>query len=129
MFSDKSLILNRLKIALKCKTNADLAKQLGIAPNTLTNWYKRNTLDYDLIFSKCVHLSVDWLLTGEGNMLRSAAVESASSCSKCADMARRIDELQYIIDVQKELITELKEKEKRDAWRPGAGHASVADVG
>ncbi|MDY0215393.1 MAG: helix-turn-helix domain-containing protein [Bacteroidales bacterium] len=131
MFSDKSLILNRLKFALKCKTNADLAKQLGIAPNTLTNWYKRNTLDYDLIFSKCVHLSVDWLLTGTGSMLRNAVATDAThsidmQCNVCKQKDKRIEELHYIIDVQRELIQELKEKGEEDRDAP---NASCADVG
>lgn len=67
---DKALILNRIKFAQNFKSNADLAKFLEIAPNTLTNWYTRNTIDYDLIFSKCKHLNADWLLNGEGEMLK-----------------------------------------------------------
>ena len=48
------------------------ANFLGVAPSTISSWLARNTIDYDLIFAKCENLSSDWLLTGEGNMLRQA---------------------------------------------------------
>lgn len=47
------------------------ANYLGVAPSTISSWLSRNTLDYDLIFAKCEKISPDWLLTGEGEMLRS----------------------------------------------------------
>ena len=48
------------------------ANFLGVAPSTISSWLARNTIDYDLIFAKCENLSSDWLLTGEGDMLRQA---------------------------------------------------------
>lgn len=48
--------------------NAQFAKLLGVSPQTISAWISRNTLDYDLIFTKCVGLSPKWLLTGEGDM-------------------------------------------------------------
>lgn len=48
--------------------NAQFAKFLGVSPQTISAWISRNTLDYDLIFTKCVGLSPRWLLTGEGEM-------------------------------------------------------------
>ena len=46
------------------------AYKLGIKPQTINTWLTRNTLDVYLIYSKCEHLSGDWLLTGEGEMLK-----------------------------------------------------------
>lgn len=46
------------------------AKMIGVAPSTISSWLSRDTIDYDLLFAKCEKLSSDWLLTGEGNMLR-----------------------------------------------------------
>ena len=48
--------------------NAQFAKLLGVSPQTISAWISRNTLDYDLIFTKCGGLSPQWLLTGEGEM-------------------------------------------------------------
>lgn len=66
---DKTLILNRLKKINNFSTDIDLANFLGISKSTLSNWYKRNSIDYDLVFSKCEQrVNRDWLLTGRGNM-------------------------------------------------------------
>ena len=48
------------------------AKNLGIAPSTISSWLVRDTFDYDLLFAKCENISAEWLLTGKGRMLRSA---------------------------------------------------------
>jgi len=55
------------------------AKYLGVAPSTISTWISRNSLDYDLIFAKCKNISPNWLLTGEGAMLKN---EIASSSGK-----------------------------------------------
>lgn len=68
---DKPLVLDRIKEYYKLKGNAELARFLGVAPNTITNWYGRKTFDIDVIYTKCVDIDMNWLLTGEGNMLRS----------------------------------------------------------
>ena len=47
------------------------AKEIGVAPSTISSWLARDTMDYDLLFAKCKKISPDWLLTGEGPMLRS----------------------------------------------------------
>ncbi len=79
MVFDKELILNRIKEAYNFKNSAELADFLGIARNTLTNWYKRNSIDYDLVFSKCEHLNIDWLITGKGQMLRGEYINSPNT--------------------------------------------------
>lgn len=68
---DKPLVLDRIKEYYKLKGNAELARFLGVAPNTITNWYGRKTFDIDVIYTKCVDMDMNWLLTGEGNMLSS----------------------------------------------------------
>ncbi|WP_302559472.1 helix-turn-helix domain-containing protein [Phocaeicola coprocola] len=67
---DKPLVLDRIKEYYKLKGNAELARFLGVAPNTITNWYGRKTFDIDVIYTKCVDIDMNWLLTGEGNMIR-----------------------------------------------------------
>lgn len=68
---NKSEVLNRIKEHFGLKSNAKLAAFLGIAPTTLSSWYSRDTFDLDIIYSKCVDLNLDWLLTGRGTMLLS----------------------------------------------------------
>lgn len=65
---DKSSVLDRIKSHYSLKGNADLARFLGVAPNTITNWYGRKTFDLDTIYTKCVGIDMHWLLTGEKNI-------------------------------------------------------------
>lgn len=67
------------------------AKKLGISPQTINSWIIRNSYNVDLIYSKCNEVSSDWLLTGNGNMLRDdkpatdvqKPVEGNSNIGKC----------------------------------------------
>lgn len=65
------MILNAIKKHYKFKSDAEFARFLGIKPNSLSNWYTRNTMDYERVFSKCVEIDGNWLLSGQGQMLRS----------------------------------------------------------
>ena len=64
---NKTLILNRIKEACGFTKDGELADFLGINKSTLANWYSRNSIDFDLVFSKCENISVDWLLFGIGD--------------------------------------------------------------
>ena len=75
---DKSLIINKIKEEKKFKTDADLASYLGIAPNTLSNWRVRNTLDYDLIISKWEDINANWLITGKGSVYKDTPTKQKS---------------------------------------------------
>ena len=66
---DKLLILNRIKEYKNFSSDRELADFLGITTQNLSNWKSRNTIDYDLIFTKCVDINFSWLLTGKGQMI------------------------------------------------------------
>lgn len=112
--NDKSLILNEIKSHLKYTKDAELAEFLGIKPNTLSNWKTRNTLDYDLIITKCEFVNGDWLLTGKGEMLRENATamlqESAPIPAQFIEGLSTKD--QRIIELQEKQIALLEEKVK-----------------
>lgn len=102
---DKKQILNRFKQAKKITSDIELAHFLGISRGTLSNWKARNSLDFDLLFSKCEHESIHWLVTGEGEIFYSskpekevpAIVEPAASTDALkmiADLARENGQLQ-----------------------------------
>ena len=71
---DKTLILNKIKTYLKIEKNTDFAEFLEIKPTTLAMWYKRNTFDIELLFKKCEFIDANWLLTGQGEMLKNAPI-------------------------------------------------------
>lgn len=68
---NKSQILKIIKDHYNFKSDADFARFLGVKPQVLSNWYARNTFDYEILYTKCVDLNLDWLFTGEGSMLKS----------------------------------------------------------
>ena len=64
------LIINDLMNHYNMKNYSAFAKFLEISPTTLSSWISRDSLDYDFIYSKCVGVSGDWLLTHEGDAFR-----------------------------------------------------------
>lgn len=48
---------------------AKMARLLGISPQSISTWLSRNTFDYELIYSNCVGISPEWLLSGKGKMV------------------------------------------------------------
>jgi hypothetical protein len=67
---DKSLILNQIKNHLGIESEAAFARFLGITPQTLNNWHKRDTFDLATVYTKCLCLEPHWLITGEGEMIK-----------------------------------------------------------
>jgi hypothetical protein len=65
-------VMNRLKTYTKAKSFNALADMLGLSSSNFANLKKRNSVPYDKIleFSKSHNVSMDWLLTGEGTMLK-----------------------------------------------------------
>ncbi len=82
--------------------NAQFAKLLGVSPQTISAWISRNTLDYDLIYTKCVGISPQWLLTGEGDMFsntkgkRIPLYDDAATIGGYNDVVANVDEASRI---------------------------------
>lgn len=72
-YMDKKKILKALIMHYADGNQTQFATILGIKPQTITSWLSRNTFDIDLIYAKCVNVSADWLLLGEGPMFRNEA--------------------------------------------------------
>lgn len=85
MRSKKSqAVLARLKQITGTKSDASLSSALQISPQTLSSWKGRDSTPYSL----CVEIaqsrgvSLDWLLLGEGPILRHSAAVNASELSQ-----------------------------------------------
>lgn len=60
----KTKILDRIKLHYNLKGNSELADFLGVKKSTISNWYARNTIDFDLIFLKCEDMDFKYLISG-----------------------------------------------------------------
>lgn len=70
---DKQSMLNQLVQYYGHGKKNQFANKLGVKPQTINTWLSRNTFDTELIYAKCEGISADWLLTGQGKMLKSDA--------------------------------------------------------
>lgn len=78
-FLSKEGIIDRLKMVVKVNTDSELANAIGVSKSTISNWKNRKSIDYDLVFSFCEHINLDWLLTGKGDMLKTNGTDNQNS--------------------------------------------------
>ena len=67
---NKTQMLERLIHYYTKGNKAQFAKRLGVSAQTISAWITRNTCDIELIYAKCRDINPQWLLTGEGPMLK-----------------------------------------------------------
>ncbi len=67
---------------------AQFSKLLGVSPQTISAWGARNTFDAELIYAKCVDVSAEWLLKGEGPMLRPSPSSAPDTVAHVARKSR-----------------------------------------
>ena len=67
---DKSSMVECLVNYYSDGNQAQFAAKLGVPAQNVSAWIKRNTFNAELIYSRCEGVSADWLLSGEGEMLR-----------------------------------------------------------
>ncbi len=58
----------------------------------------------DAIINIFVDINIEWLMTGRGEMLKTARQEAVISAPVCFQSCRYISDLRYTIEVQKKLI-------------------------
>lgn len=60
----KAEILERIISYYNLKNKTGLASFLGVSTQTISNWYGRNSIDFDLVFEKCAGIDLNWLISG-----------------------------------------------------------------
>ncbi|EOK5395662.1 helix-turn-helix domain-containing protein [Pseudomonas aeruginosa] len=108
-------VLGRMMGFFGVTTDSALARALPVNRQTLAGWRKRDSVPYGecIKFCEMYGISLDWLLTGEGPMLRSevgrAAPANAESPREQALLAlwRELDE-----DAQREIQLAAEEKKR-----------------
>lgn len=73
----KKQIINELKLTFGFKKNEDFAKALGIKPSAVTNWNRRDSMDYELIKKKFPSVDMNYLITEgkEGQLLKESPLD------------------------------------------------------
>ncbi|WP_321851122.1 helix-turn-helix domain-containing protein [Pseudomonas paraveronii] len=74
-------VLDRLMTVFAVDSDSELARKLDVNRQTLGSWRSRQSIPYALCVnvSEAEGVSLDWLLTGEGAMLRGMSVVPAVS--------------------------------------------------
>lgn len=74
-------VLERLMTVFAVDSDSELARKLDVNRQTLGSWRSRQSIPYALCVSvsEAEGVSLDWLLKGEGAMLRGASAAPASS--------------------------------------------------
>ena len=67
---DKALMLEQLINYYTDGNKSKFANMLDVKPQTINTWLTRKTFDAELIYSKCDSVSGDWLLSGDGDMIK-----------------------------------------------------------
>src|SRR3972149_7949930 len=79
-------VIDRMKWAGRLKNDSAVARALDITPQALSNYKKRGEMPSNLIieFSERFGISIDWLVTGGGEVDRRAvgAADGAPDSSK-----------------------------------------------
>lgn len=81
--TDISEVLKRLMQATGANNKSRLGKAYGISPQAISSWESRGSIPYALCVSVATEkdVSLDWLITGEGNMRRSDGENGASEAA------------------------------------------------
>lgn len=82
-------VIRRMKEVSTLKNDSRVAKSLGVTPQALSNYKKKGSMPSNLIFrfADIYNLSVDWLISGEGNPFRSGSAAPTSSSNAAEDVA------------------------------------------
>jgi len=67
---DKLLILNSIQKHYGFEKDTHFAEFLGIPDQNLYKWKSICAFDAELIYTKCPQINANWLLTGQGEMLK-----------------------------------------------------------
>lgn len=72
---------SRLEQLIQYYTNGNKSKfaaMIGVTPQGISSWLARDMYDVELLYSRCENVSGEWLLSGEGNMLKEMPIQLAT---------------------------------------------------
>lgn len=74
------------------------ARMIGTRPQTINTWLARDTFDMELIYSKCDSVSGDWLISGNGDMIKSVIPQEHTYITHInqSKVSEKVEEVQYV---------------------------------
>jgi DNA polymerase V len=79
-------IIERLKTATESKSDSSLAEKLGYQRQAVYEWKKRGSVPLQKVFEVCPNVREEWILTGEGEMLRVSDGRQKSPSERATDL-------------------------------------------
>lgn len=116
MRSKKSqAVLARLKQITGTTTDASLSAALKISPQTLSSWKGRDSTPYSLCvdIAQTRGISLDWLLLGEGPILRHSSTEAIEDAQESTTREDTILALWRLLDEDDRYVIQKALEEKR----------------
>ncbi|MGB4498913.1 MAG: helix-turn-helix transcriptional regulator [Methylococcaceae bacterium] len=88
-------VIIRLKQILNEKSDQKLGDYLGIPKSTISNWRQRDSVPYSICVQVAQekNVSLDWLLTGEGAMLKGSGANDEIMSPKRKRMMELLERL------------------------------------
>lgn len=106
---DRKAMLNAIISHYSDGNKSKFAAKLGITPQAINSWEKRNTFDINLIYAKCEGINANWLLTGQGPML----IDSNAATHVASNIANGSNNNQTVVTTDdafwKDLVSQLRE--------------------
>ena len=106
-------VINRIQNAMQFNSDSEMCLKLEINRATLGNWRLRDSVPYSLCvnLSESKGVSLDWLLTGEGQILKNDSIKTSTKTElEISDLASLFNEQE-----QQEILIVLKEKRRISA--------------
>ena len=116
MRSKKSqAVLTRLKLITGTSTDAALSSALQISPQTLSSWKGRDSTPYAICIdiAQTRGISLDWLLLGEGPMLRHVETNTTDVTSESTTRENTILALWRLLNEDDQFAIQSALEEKR----------------
>ena len=66
-------------------SQAEMSRRLGLSQTAVNTWLKRGTIDYEKISETFPEVSAEWLLRGEGSMLKTQPTQIHNTVNGTGD--------------------------------------------
>ncbi len=96
---DPEKIMERILIFAGASTIPELADKWNMPQSTLYNWRDKGSIKIDKLLQKAGNANLNWLITGEGSMLKDVHQGKSEGAHTSEDVLRaEADKIQFLID-------------------------------